>query len=542
MKTAVGILALALLPSQAAVQFEFSKQVVQESDGQVTVNVVRVNDSLLAPFTVDFTTVGLSATSGADFPPTQGTISFSAGETVQTITIPVAKDGEVEPEERFNLRLSNPSLGVQLGSKSVCTIIIMDSTGMVPHQIADVAVTPNHQVLLSLAGGVSPQFHPFLDLYPIESSTNLTDWSFLAAVVKTNSATEPLLLSNLLSAKDSQRYYRTPLTNLVTVFPAPTGPYPVGTFTRILSDSSRVNRYGIATNASFMATFWFPAAPKAGDYPNLLFKDNLSKVFATTSADARRTYFRCLQFAGRSLATNESSYPIVIYSCGGGAYRQDNTLLALELASHGFIVVSADHEDLSLAELPDGQIVSGKLPEDSVPTYKSRFQDVQILLAALETMNGSDPVLRRGLDLSHIGVCGWSTGGVCAAQLCLEEDRIKVGVLLDPGLIQYVPHLATAGITKPFLVITGELEDGMQLYRKAVGPAYWLHISGSVHLNMAIPPVVNDGGPSTRRLQQVLQVYALSMLQRYLGQKDDHRLDAPSSDFPEVKSISRKNS
>src|SRR5437868_563332 len=53
----ISTLALGLLPLHAAVQFEFSKQVVQESDGRVAVHVVRVNDSLLAPFTVDFATV-----------------------------------------------------------------------------------------------------------------------------------------------------------------------------------------------------------------------------------------------------------------------------------------------------------------------------------------------------------------------------------------------------------------------------------------------------------------------------------------------------
>jgi predicted dienelactone hydrolase len=113
-----------------------------------------------------------------------------------------------------------------------------------------------------------------------------------------------------------------------------------------------------------MATFWFPAAPKAGDLPSLLFNRTLARTFVTYPVDPRLAYFRCLAFEGRSLATNEASYPIVIYSCGGGNFRRDNTLLALALASHGYIVVSVDHEDLSFAELPDGQIGSGTLPEE----------------------------------------------------------------------------------------------------------------------------------------------------------------------------------
>lgn len=535
-------LAVTMPPVHAAVQFELAKQVVQESDGKIVINVVRVKDSILAPFTVDFATSNQSAIAGVDYTATQGTLSFSAGETVQQINIPILDEGQIEGEEQFSVRLTNASGGVQIGNPSVATIIIMDSTGMLSHRFDNISITGAGDLNFRVVGDVSPPYKLFLDLYPIETSADLLEWSLLSTIVKTNTDTRPLLLTHLVNDSGSQHFYRTAMTNLPTAYPPPTGPYQVGTYSRILTDVSRTNRYGIATNNSFMATFWYPAAPKEGELPNLMFGEALSKQFVVASVDARRTYFRCMQFAGRSLATNEAAYPVIIYSCGGDVYRQDNILLALELASRGFIVVSADHEDLNIAELPDGRLVSGTLPADSVPTYKSRFQDVQILLATLETMNRSDPVLRDGLDFKRIGVCGWSTGGVCAAQLCLEDERIKTGVLLDPGLIEYVPHLVSTGIGKPFLVITGELNDGMQLFNKAVGPAYWLHIAGSVHLNMGIPPVVNEGGPTTRRIQQVLQAYAVSMLEKYLREHDDRLLDGPSLSFPEVKTVLKKNS
>jgi hypothetical protein len=532
---------LAAHPTYAAVQFALSKQVVQESDALAVINVVRVNDSVLAPFSVDFATSDQTAKAGQDYSAAQGTLAFAAGETVKTITVPILNDGEVEPEERFSVRLSNPTDGVQLGTNLVSTIIILDSTSMVPHRFGSVSVAPGQKVILGLTGAVSPQYSPFLDLYPIEVSSNLVDWSFLAAVVRTNAPTAPFAYTDIGSDNQARRFYRTPATNLVTVFTPPTGPYEVGTLNRVLTDPSRTNRYSISTNSSFMATFWFPATPKAGDVPGFLFNQTLARDFVTLDVDPRLAYFRCLAFEGRTLATNEANYPIVIYSCGGGDFRRDNTLLALELASHGYIVVSVDHEDLGFAELPDGRIVSGTLPNDSTSTYKSRFQDMQILLAALEVMNTSDPILGGGLDLNRIGVCGWSSGGACGAELCLEEARVKVGVLLDPALIQYVPHLLSSGIAQPFLVITGELSDGTQLFNKAVGPAYWLHIVGSAHANMGMPPVVLDGGPMNRRLQQVLQAYALSMLDKYLRQRDNHLLDGPSPSYPEVTAILKKN-
>jgi Calx-beta domain-containing protein/platelet-activating factor acetylhydrolase isoform II len=528
-------------PLHAAVQFELSKQVVQESDGEVKINVVRVNDAALAPFSVDFTTGDQNARAGQDYSATKGTLAFGAGETVKTITVLLLNDGQVEPEEQFILRLSNPTGGVQLGVNPVTTIAILDSTGMVPHRFESVSVAPGHSVILGLTGGVSPQYSPFLDLYPIEVSTNLTDWSLLAAVVRTNASPAPFPYTDILTETQASRFYRTPATNLPTIFTPPTGPYEVGTFNRVLTDPWRTNRYGISTNDSFMATFWFPAAPKAGDFPNLLLSPTLARVFVTYPVDPRLAYFRCLAFEGRLLATNEPAYPIVIYSCGGGNFRRDNTLLALELASHGYIVVSVDHEDLSFAELPDARIVPGTLAVGSALAFQSRFQDMQILLAALAAMNTSDPVIRGGMDLNRIGVCGWSNGGVCGAELCLEDNRIKVGVLLDPGGIDSVPQLLSNSIAKPFLVITGELSDGTQLFNKAGGPAYWLHIEGTVHDNMGMAPVGNIGGATNRRLQEVLQIYALSMLDKYFRERDNHLLDGPSPSYPEIKAILKKN-
>jgi pimeloyl-ACP methyl ester carboxylesterase len=189
--------------------------------------------------------------------------------------------------------------------------------------------------------------------------------------------------------------------------------------------------------------------------------------------------------------------------------------------------------------VPGGGIVTGKLAADSGPTYQLRFKDGQVLLDQLAELNTSDAILRGHLDLERIGVVGWSTGGVNGAQLCLEEARIKAGVLLDPGLISYVPHLLNTGITKPFLVITGELTDGKTLFNKASGPAYWLHIDGSVHLNMGDLSLYS-GATKDRRISQVRYAYVLSACKKWLLDEDDHLLDGPSPLYPEVATLLSK--
>ena len=106
------------------------------------------------------------------------------------------------------------------------------------------------------------------DLYLVEASTNLADWTRLALLLRTNNNPTPLLFQDTHVAGFSQRFYRAHTNHLITGFPKPTGPFAVGTFSRILTDSSRSNRYGIKTNNSSMSTFWYPAEPlRAGSLP-----------------------------------------------------------------------------------------------------------------------------------------------------------------------------------------------------------------------------------------------------------------------------------
>jgi Ca2+-binding RTX toxin-like protein len=73
------------------------------------------------------------AVDGADFAgsvlPT-GTVSFAAGETSKVITIEVAGDSTVEPDEAFSVTLSSPSTGTNLGTASATGIIRNDDNSL----------------------------------------------------------------------------------------------------------------------------------------------------------------------------------------------------------------------------------------------------------------------------------------------------------------------------------------------------------------------------------------------------------------------------
>jgi subtilisin family serine protease len=88
--------------------------------------------------TVDYTTAAGTAGAG-DFTPTNGTLTFAEGETAQTVTVSVADDFVIEPNETFSLNLSNAVNASVQDGQGVGTII--DNEARPTLSIGDVTVT-----------------------------------------------------------------------------------------------------------------------------------------------------------------------------------------------------------------------------------------------------------------------------------------------------------------------------------------------------------------------------------------------------------------
>jgi aldose sugar dehydrogenase len=124
------------LASSRSVQFNSANYLVSESAGRATVTLTRIGNTI-PPATVDYATSNAPAagscsinngvaSSLCDYSASFGTVTFSPGETVKTIVVPLVDDTYSEGNETFTITLSNPAGGV-LGSPSVATITIADN-------------------------------------------------------------------------------------------------------------------------------------------------------------------------------------------------------------------------------------------------------------------------------------------------------------------------------------------------------------------------------------------------------------------------------
>ena len=134
MKTTLNLLAAGIFLAvanagfgQSTVQFSTNIYNVAENAGSVILTDQRTGDTNGA-VSEDYASANGTAIAGSDYTATNGTLTFAAGETNQTLAVPILNDGIVEPAvyETFTLTLSNPTNAV-LGTRTVATGRITDN-------------------------------------------------------------------------------------------------------------------------------------------------------------------------------------------------------------------------------------------------------------------------------------------------------------------------------------------------------------------------------------------------------------------------------
>ena len=150
-----------------AVRFSAAAYMVAEAMAAATITVQRTPGATASAVTVNYATVpGGTATEGADYLMTSGTLTFKAGEVSKTFTVPILNDKVDEPNETVNLALSNPTGGATLGTQSAAVLTITDDdvAGAITFSAPAFTVPENAGLALikvnrtGAAGGVTVEF------------------------------------------------------------------------------------------------------------------------------------------------------------------------------------------------------------------------------------------------------------------------------------------------------------------------------------------------------------------------------------------------
>jgi len=364
-------------------------------------------------------------------------------------------------------------------------------------------------------------------------------------------------------------------------FPAPSGPYAVGTLTYHWVDRSRADFGAPNAPRELMAQIWYPAVPTPGAEHDTYIQDDMhfgplpgTPFPAIFSSHLNQVRTNALKAAP---AAAGGPFPVLVFSPGAEGFRQHNTFEVESLVSHGYAVIGIDHPRAAREVVfPDGRCVEFDPQLVDVPRflrdeafgeriYNYLAGDVSFVLDRMTALAAADPngILPGRLDVGRAGMLGVSLGGLVGAEACRTDPRLKACLTEDV----FVPRdVIAAGLAQPAMWLASDAASMARegwpqwevdlhqqtmraAYEAARADAYFVHVPGMFHLNFTdfpytlatpIARALHLIGPiDWRRGHDIVDAYALAFFDRHLKAKDAPLLAGPSPAFAEVSLESR---
>lgn len=267
--------------------------------------------------------------------------------------------------------------------------------------------------------------------------------------------------------------------NTTLELPAPTGPYAVGRLVTTWVDTERTDPFAPTQGQrrELLVWIWYPGVRTERSTPAEYLPrfwqeapDEQGSWFLSTFLWRNPTKVRVHSFENAEISADQAKFPVVVFRSGIGAASVDYTTVAEDLASHGYIVVSADapYSTWSIV-MPDGRVIHktdrgnpGDAPISE--TERRRLLDQLIDVWVADTRFMLDQLARLNADaqsgkffgrinLDATGIAGHSFGGATAAQVCHADERCRAGIDLDGALRGSV---ALEGVGRPFLFLLSD--------------------------------------------------------------------------------------
>jgi len=408
------------------------------------------------------------------------------------------------------------------------------------------------------------------------------------------------VVSSLFLLTSAMASYLFPMFEL----PEPSGSYAVGTTEFHMVDQSRLEERTEDINDAreLMVKVWYPAdvdntAEPQPYWPNAdIVSAYVVKELGPLAPKFLFTHLKKIEshsFPEATIAKQEKSYPVLIFSHGLGVFAEQSTVMMEELASNGYVVFSINHTYWSMLSLfPDGSIKEFKTTDStdlkaenenpealaifektmastdaqemtdlmhqiiaiSPNTMKEQTKTVDTLsgdqifvINEIEKLNVGtvNSKFKGQLDISRIGVFGFSLGGKMTMQTCAYDTRCKAGINIDGfSTVNIIapPH------KQPFMHMNSDQNPfNITVYSKAKGPSYYVHIKGAAHPNYTdfsiISPIFKQVGLTGEidgyKMLDLENKYVLAFFDKHLKGKPSSLLNQNPADYPDVNFKSR---
>jgi platelet-activating factor acetylhydrolase isoform II len=366
-----------------------------------------------------------------------------------------------------------------------------------------------------------------------------------------------------------------PILLPVPSIPVPSGPYQVGTRIYELTDTSRKELYSGKDEARrFQIQVWYPSevgpsnerapwmsnaeifAPAIATYIDMpsFFLDHLALVKIPAYRESK-------------VAPADSGYPIILFSHGWNGFNAQNTGQALELASHGYVVIGVQHTYGAIVTVfEDGTVahnnpsaLPGGAPDDEYEAAAQKLVDqwagdVGFALDFMQSQgNDTNSPFYKSLDLSKVGVYGHSTGGGAAVQFCGTDARCNALLGMDPFMRPVSYEVLEKGVAQPaFFMFSQRWADDLDSRNNELFDQFIpnvtksfgvISIDGTAHYDFSDLPLLSPLTPQLglkgpingKRVTTIINDYLLSFFDAALRNETMGLFDASPTAYPEVR-------
>lgn len=198
---------------------------------------------------------------------------------------------------------------------------------------------------------------------------------------------------------------------------------------------------------------WYPATPRRAEQE----RDSFTMPGRATASS---------QQAIRDAAIRPAAYPLIAYAHSSYGDRRQSSFLTTHLASHGYVVVAADHTGNTATDFFARQGAPALTPEEHdafiARIIGDRVPDLRVLLDRATSAMGE---LSSIVDPDRVGLAGWSFGGWSVLAAPEQDARASAIVAMAPaGSREPLPGIIPAMLTFMWpreiatLVLTGDTD------------------------------------------------------------------------------------